>query len=81
MPRYPKEVTAALKNGLRARGDNDYHFTEDDIAELAEKTKKTREEIVQWAIDKRSYYSTEQLVKFLESDGTVSEINYGFRLV
>ena len=76
-PRYPKEVTAALKNVLRCRRDSSYHFTKEDIADLTSKTGLSPSEIAEWAHNVRRYYtSADTLEKFFERNETVSCENH-----
>ena len=72
MARYSKETTAALKRVLMCRRDKGYRFNEGDLPGLMQETGLSRVEIVQWAIDVRTYYnSPEAMEKFFEKNGTV----------
>ncbi len=74
MAPYPKEITIALKRVLMCRRDNKYCFAEEDFPELMQKTGLSRTDIVRWAQHVRDYYNTpDDMEKFFEKDGTVSE--------
>ncbi len=78
MPRYEKEVIAALKRVLMCRRDKGYRFNEGDLPGLIRETKLKRDEIIQWAVDKRTYYNSlvtpEAMETFLSRKDTVSVI-------
>ncbi len=70
---YDKVITTALKKKLLCRRANGYRFTEADVVELSAETKLLRSDILQWARDKRSYYtSEEELTDYLENNEPVS---------
>lgn len=73
MAPYRKEITAALKRVLMCRSDNGYHFKDEDLPGLAEKTKLSHADILRWAHHVRDYYITPaRMAKYFEKNDTVS---------
>jgi hypothetical protein len=72
MPRYSKQITAALKRVLMCRRDKGYRFNEGDMPGLMQETGLSRVEIVRWALEVKKYYdSPEAMQKYFERNGTV----------